>query len=299
MAEFKRKNIVQLLKMDQAKVEEYYRELRKYNFQKDKDISKMIRLRKLIHHLTVKILMLNRMLMKQTLTIIGDKRIDNGKPRIYAVTHIGRYDIEISVEALKDNAYFLWGDPKELYLRPERIILEMIGMNFVDTHYKEDRHIALENMVKIAKSGGNNHVYPEAAWNITPNLVVMPLFTGCIEAGIRGGADVIPVAIEQYDKDYYVNIGENIDCSKMKMEDKRIETDKLRDAMCTLKWEIWEQKGISKRKDLPDNYEETFINNIMKDTDNGYTVEDIEKERFHDKNITTYEEAFAFQKKLK
>lgn len=46
--------------------------------------------------------------------------------------------------------------------------------------------------------------------------------------------------------------------------------------MCTLKWE---KHGIDKRSDVPVNYEKIFINNIMKETDNGYTIEEIERTR--------------------
>ena len=43
---------------------------------------------------------------------------------------------------------------------------------------------------------------------------------------------------------------------------------------------------------MPDNAKEEYLNGIMKDSDNGYTLEVIEKTRYREKGITTPEEAF-------
>lgn len=152
--------------------------------------------------------------MHQSLTIIYDKRI-NIKPQIYAVTHVGRYDFENVIEVINDNAFFFMGDPNEVYKKVEYILINLIGAIFVDTWSKTDRHISKETMVKILEQGGNVQMYPKGAWNLTSNQVVMPLYTGTVEAAIRTEADIVPVAVEWYDRDYFVNIGENIDCSQM------------------------------------------------------------------------------------
>lgn len=41
--------------------------------------------------------------------------------------------------------------------------------------------------------------------------MVMKLFTGAIEMTIRGQADNVLIAMEQYGNAYHVNIGRNID----------------------------------------------------------------------------------------
>lgn len=61
----------------------------------------------------------------------------------------------------------------------------------------------------MSLEGGDLLIYPEGAWNITENQVVMPLYTGTAEMAIRTGAEIIPIAIEQGGKRYYANIGEN------------------------------------------------------------------------------------------
>lgn len=125
------------------------------------------------------------------------------------------------------------------------------------------------------ESGGNLLIYPEGAWNITENQVVMPLFPGTAEIAIRTGAEIIPVATEQYGKHYYVNIGENIRTEGFDLSQKQKLTDELRDALCTLKWEIWEKYGVESRKNIPSDYLKIFLAEFESQMDEVYSLEDI------------------------
>lgn len=98
---------------------------------------------------------------------------------------------------------------------------------------------------------------------------------------IRGKADIVPIAMEAYGDTWYVNIGRNIDWCDIPIEQKQEKSDELRDILCTLKWEIWEQAGISKRADIPENYSETFLKTFVNESTSDYTVEDIERTRYH------------------
>lgn len=292
MEDFEYKSLIEKRKMTIEELKKYYQELRKYEYMIDAP-EKGIEIRKRLNKLVVLLMRIERTFLGHSLTIIGDERIKNDKPKIYAVTHIGRYDIETVIEATKENAYFIWGDPNELYKSPEMLLLQMIGMIFVDTDNKEDRHISLERAIKVLKSGGNILIYPEGAWNLSENEIVMQLYTGAVVAAIRGGAEIIPVGIEHYGKDYYVNIGRNIDYSNVLLENARAASDDLRDILSTLKWEIWEKYGYIDRKSLPENYSEIFLKEIMKESDNGYTIEEIERTRFKDKRIILPEDVYA------
>lgn len=306
--------IKQILKLEQKELplEElnaYYRELREISYENNDPI-KGIEIRKKIHGLTRQIVKLEKLLSNYSVKILSDERIKNSKPKVYMVTHVARYDIESSIEAIKENAFILWGDVGELYRRPEKILLNAIGIIPVDIEVKDennqqeidsikkDKHISLETMVKVLKQKGNVMLFPEGAWNITDNMVVMKLFSGGVEAAIRGEADIIPVAVDK-DKNnrYYVKVGKNIDTSKMKLEDKKEESEKLRGILASLKYDIWEEiakvEGPTIRRKMPSDAKEQHINDIMKDSDNDYTIESIEKTRYKEKRVTTPEEAFA------
>ena len=54
--------------------------------------------------------------------------------------------------------------------------------------------------------------FPEGVWNLSPNQPVLHLPFGIIEVAQKANAAIIPVAIEQYGKEFFVNIGEVFNC---------------------------------------------------------------------------------------
>lgn len=310
MLDFKKKSYFETLKMEQKKLEEYYRQLRIKEFCSKDDV-KGIELRKKIHKAFLLMLKINRVLNGQNLTIIGDKHIDDGKPKIYAVTHVGRYDIESSIASIKNDAHLLMGDPGEVYKSLDYFLLKMNGIVFADTDNKIDRYLAKEKCVDILKQNGSILIFPEGAWNITPNYVVMPLYTGCVEMAIRTGTEIIPVAIEQYGKNYFANIGKNFNVKNSNLAESRKLSDELQSEMAALKLEIWEHNGANmSRADMGSDYSQKFLDSIMSETSNGYTVEEINRTKYHNpkyieaKDVFNYdlnpnsENAFLYSKRL-
>lgn len=280
---FKRKNIIYRTIMPLDQLIEYYRNERKYIYENNIPV-KGIKWRKRIHKIMFAIIKMKRVLLHQKLTILHDEREDTDKPIIYACTHIGRYDIEMALESIQDTCFLFLGSPGKLYRSLDGVLVYLFGFIGCDTTEKEDRHIAKELAIRTLKQGGNILIFPEGAWNITENQVVMKLYTGTIEMAIRSGADIVPIAIEQYEKSFYINIGKNISLDETSdLNKKRKLSDDLRDTLCTLKWEIWEQFPITKRSSLPENMGQIFVGRIMSETANDYTVEEIERDRFHEK----------------
>lgn len=278
---FKRKNIIYRTIMPLDQLIEYYRNERKYIYENNIPI-KGIKWRKRIHKIMFAIIKMKRVLLHQKLTVLHDEREDTDKSIIYACTHIGRYDIEMALESIQDTCFLFLGSPGKLYRSLNGVLVYLFGFIGCDTTEKEDRHIAKELAIRTLKQGGNILIFPEGAWNITENQVVMKLYTGTIEMAIRSGADIVPIAIEQYEKSFYINIGKNISLDETSdLNKKRKLSDDLRDTLCTLKWEIWEQFPITKRSSLPENMGQIFVEKIMSETANDYTLEEIERDRFH------------------
>lgn len=125
----------------------------------------------------------------------------------------------------------------------------------------------------------------------------MKLFTGVAEITIRTKVEIVPVAIEQYWKNYVVNIGTNINCFKHDISQKQFLTDQLRDAMYTLKWEIIEKYAVDNRSNFTQNYWDGFLSDIESQMGETYNLEDIEATRYHQKE-TSLHEAFAYLREL-
>ena len=294
---FRKRSLFQRLFMPQEKLNQYYRDKRKYEYENDIPF-KGIKIRKHTHGLVLGVVKVNNRSEGITYKVLHDKRTTTKHPVIYACTHIGRYDVEVLLDAVKDPCYLFYGDANETYKNVLGFLVWMNGVIYLDTAYKEDRMIAKKMGIRLLNQGGSLVIFPEGAWNVTENEVVMKLYGGTVEMAIRSGADIIPVAIDQRGKSFCVNIGENIKCGELSMDRCAELTDDLRDILCTLKWEIWEQNGISARKDIPEGYAQTFIDQIMAESDTGYTLEDIIATRYKDKRNSSPKEAFAFMDNL-
>lgn len=288
--EFSKKNLLELRKMSIEEVQKYYMEFRRYEYETDAPI-KWMKLKKRVHFLVRLILKIDKILSLRTAVVLGDKRQKTDKPIIYACTHIGRYDIESAIERIGEQAWFIMGDPGETYRNIDGVILRLNGVSWFemgdDPEHRFDAHTVNVRQSKILKAGGREMSFPEAAWNVDPVIPVGDLNPGVVKRAIRTGAEIVPVAIEQYRgkflKHYYLNFGKNIDFSSAKIEDAEELSEKLREDMAALKWEIWEQKGNAIRKELPNFWEEgfeQFIDSIMCDTENGYTLEEIERTKY-------------------
>ncbi len=306
MSDFKKKNVVERMFSKQEELEKYYRDLRKYEFDNNVPIKKSREYYDKKYKLTQKIFAAELLPYGISVKKHKDLRtLERPKPRVYAVTHVGRFDIEASILTRGEPATFLWGDPGKLYKSPEKLLINMLPAIFADTKDREDCHVGLQTMIKYARHNLNIHINPEGAWNVMPNNVVMPIYDGAVKTAIEGNADIVPAAIVFYGKTYYVSYGKEINTSSMHLEDVKKHSAMLRDEMATLRWELIEEYSGSKVKDsesiytvtrqelVPKTYQEAyqqFIDSIMKDTENDYGLEDIERTRYKDKYTRDLEE---------
>lgn len=321
MENFEYKNFLQKRRMQLAELKKYYLEQRAYEFNNNVELSN-INLRKIIHPLPYIAVALSRMAEGQKLHIIGDKREKTDKPIIFASAHCHPEDPSSAFEAIKTHAYLFLGDPEDVYQKIEGLLLNMNGVIYLETRVKQeyikelldlglitpeeidelkqliknDRKIAYARAIELLNKKANLLIFPEGAVNITPNLPVMGLFPGTVKMALETGAEIVPMALERYGKDIYANIGENIRVTDRGENSILYYNEKLRDALATLKWEIWETQGIHSRIDLPT--EEEFISGIMDTSEFIYSVEDIYATMYKDKNIVTPEEVFKLQKRI-
>ncbi len=289
------KNFIQRMKMDIDTLSDYYMIKRSENYE-NKIPLKGINLRKSIHGFPLALVKLDRKLSKETVSVISDSRIETKRPKVYACTHIGGNDIQRVFEAIKEHAYLFLGDPKGIYKDVSGLLLFLNGTINMETKDKTDRYIAKQRALELLQKNGNLLIFPEGAWNITSNLLVMDLYKGTVLMAKETGADIIPVAIEQYDNNFFVSIGKNILMEQYKnlsLEDMNLV---LRDAMATEKWNIIE-KYFQKRDSLFMN-EKEFAQSIVDRCPYGFTTDDVEKTRYIDKDKVVLQKPYGFVKQM-
>lgn len=292
----KKKNLLELKKLTLEEVKKYYVELREYEYENRVPLEK-IKERKKIHPILLKLIEIDRKLSHEEITIIGDKRVKTDRQKVYACTHIGGNDIQRTFEAIKDHAYLFLGDPEGIYTDLTGVILSLNGAICLETNNKKDRHIAYMRSLELLKKHGSLLIYPEGAWNITDNLLVTKLYEGAVKMAKQTNSEIVPIAIEQYDNNFFINIGKNyMPCEDLTIEE---ENRKLRDILATLKWEIFESQGYKKREEIDEFYGENFRKAIIDKCEYGFTEQDVYDTMYKDKNEVSYDEVFEFRKRLK
>ena len=199
--------------------------------------------------------------------VIKDERQYTDRPIIFALTHVGKYDIEVSAVGIKEHFYLLSGDYEHLQGTFDGMFLLINGVIYFNEKVKSDRDAVKDKMVAYLRSGGNLMYFPEGTWNLKPNLPVLPCFWGIVEIAQKSNALIVPVAVEQYGKCFKVNIGKNFDMMQFGMD--KLEKSKaitaLRDEMATLKWEIWENESVQKRGELNEDEWKNYVKQRLKE----------------------------------
>lgn len=284
----KKISIFRRITMPLSDLEDYYCQQRYIRFEQGKKL-KYIQLRETLYPLFVKFLVLDRISRKQTITVLGNQRKYKG-PVIYACTHIGENDLENIYEVIRRGCWWFVGDPCVLYKSISGLLLYLNGSIFLETTDKNDRRIAYLRAVELLKGGGSLMIFPEGARNGTENLPVMKLFPGTAKMAMETGTKIVPIAIEQYEKRFVINFGSEL--LPEDFHDQMELTQKLRDTLATLKWEIWEQEPLQSRDSLPENCSDLFLKEFTERIFPYDTLETIERARFHGK-ISSPREVFA------
>lgn len=304
MSEFKYVSRKEKKAMTMEELAEYHCNRRKYEYAKKIPI-KGITWRKFANILVVGALKIDRLVNREKITILKEQK----RPVIYACTHIGGSDAERLVEAIGKPCYLFFGDPAPMYKDPTvNKLVFLKGSIDLETKDKEDRMIAFERGKELLSRGGNLLICPEGAWNVFENLPVMKLYPGTAQMAIEAGADIIPIAIEQFDNEFVIKFGQKIVTTKDM--DYKILTTHLRDVLATLKYTIWETKpmqirpktqkrmlwenvSVSKRVTLQREYSEEYRQSII-DKRTGYSVlSDIYKDMYQVPGETTADELIA------
>lgn len=73
--------------------------------------------------------------------IIKDERTKTDRPIIYALTHVGKFDIEVSAVGLRDHFYILSGDYEHLQGTVDGKFLLVNGVFYFNEWVKEERKV--------------------------------------------------------------------------------------------------------------------------------------------------------------
>ena len=221
-----------------------------------------------------------------------------GRPIIYANTHKFKPDIERISFSLNRPSVMVASDFKNSYKTISGWYFGTRPTIFVDPYSKIDKKYTYEMIVRYLQAGCNCMIFPEAVWNLSPNKIVLDIFSGTVRAALESDAVIVCTAIERYGKNYVINREGFLDPTEI----LRTYTDKswneinnnpnyaelrkqiitecnsiLRDRLGTLTYEIWEayanKYGLTNREMLPIGYWEDQIHRLTQEWP-GYKMSD-------------------------
>lgn len=170
------------------------------------------------------------------------------KPIIYAANHSAFCDIPIALRVIGRHTYPFVGKQNMGIL--DKIFLALNGTIWVDRQNRESRAEAKTTIIKYLVKGCSVLWFPEATWNLTANLLMLPMRWGIIEVAHRAEAQIIPMALE-YDRNKRtccVKFGNPMTGEVLADKAKGIRL--LRDELATLRWDLMCNNDVLHREQL-------------------------------------------------
>lgn len=205
---------------------------------------------------------------------------------IYANTHQDKYDHVNFVVSNPNHTILL----NSSVLSPiYKIVLNMNGVIYVDKNSKEDKNISKLEMLRLLYGGKGITMFPESAWNLSPNKLHLPLYIGMVDMARKTGLPIIPV-VQEYE---YINKNdsrEHIDyvCVRYGKPIYVNPTDDLFDKLnevsevfATMRWNLIEKKGMKNRKDINNDEYINFIKASIRNLKNAGIDVDVEQKHIY------------------
>lgn len=193
---------------------------------------------------------------------LGNKNII-GLNGIYAHTHQSKYD-HINLIATNPNHTIILNS--SVLSNFYKSVLLINGVVYVDKRDKASREKAKLELIRLLLQNKGVTMFPESAWNLSPNKLHLPLYVGVTEIAKITGKPIIPVVQEYIYNDkkrdgtlkveeVYVEYGTPIFVNETDNIFEKLE--EYSTAIASIRWRLIEQKGKYMRNEIS-NYE--YIN---------------------------------------
>lgn len=187
--------------------------------------------------------------------IVIDNETNYHAPAIYAVNHTNVSDVPVCFHTLSKQTYVLCGTKSQKLI--DSIGFNLNGVVWVDRHSAKSRKKSTEKIYKILSSGGSVMWFPEGTWNLTDNLLMLPMRYGIVKMAAKANVPIVPISIHYSGDKIYSTVGEPITIGIN--EEAITAITQLRDIMATMKYEQMEACGMYKRTDVDKEDFETLI----------------------------------------
>ncbi len=173
--------------------------------------------------------------------------VDEDQQFIIASNHSNMHDVPVILSLFNKHFFVLAGNEPRGDING--IAFSANGVVWVKRGNKASALLAKKRVESLLSYGESLLIFPEATWNLTKAEPMLPLHWGVIDFSRYAKIPVVPVVLE-YTKnnECFYSIGKPMHLYNI--EDKIDATNMLRDAMSSMRWEIWEELNQTKRKSI-------------------------------------------------
>ncbi len=217
------------------------------------------RLRQLCYPL---LMLLPKAKVKYRLELLNHWDAEPDRPIIFAANHSAFPDIPIALKAIGRHSYALLG--KQNLAFEDQLFFWLNGVIWVDRKNRADMAASKQGIEAYLQQGRSVLWFPEATWNLTDNLLMLPMRWGIIDVARQTDAQIIPMALD-YDREKMVcrvQFGKPL--TDDALLDKPSAIRDLRDALATMRWDVMQNQPILRRHDVdPDQLREDMYQVLM------------------------------------
>ncbi len=217
-----------------------------------------------------------------------------GLQGIYAYTHQSKMD-HVNFIATNPNHTILLNSV--ILSNFYKLILSLNGVVYVDKSNKESKQRAKLELMRLLLLGKSITIFPESAWNCSPNKLHLPLYIGFIDMAKKTGSPIIPVVQEYiYDekkqdgieriKSVHVRYGKPI--YVMETDDSFQKMEEYSTVISTMRWELIEENGIVQREEVSNFQYMNYLKGIIRNLKNAGIDIEVEKQGIFGANDAFY-----------
>lgn len=201
---------------------------------------------------------------------------------LFVANHFCVHDIPFATEVIGKHTYVLVSDEDKNTL--DGLALSMNGIIWIHRTDKQDRLSARSDVIEYLNSGCNILMYPEATWNLTASLPMLPMNWGVIGISKETQVPICPMYLLFDEKRCLVKIGESF----LPVLDDAKEIEQLRDKMATMCFDLMEKQPIALRCGISNNY-------VQASVDKRY--DEYARAKKDPQGVRKYESQFIYQPK--
>lgn len=191
------------------------------------------------------LMLLPKAKVKYRLELLNHWDAEPNKPIIFAANHSAFPDIPIALKAIGQHSYVLLGKQNLTFL--DEFFFWLNGIIWVDRKNREDTTAAKLGIQAYLLQGHSILWFPEATWNLTDNLLMLPMRWGIIDVAQQANAQIIPMVLD-YDREKMVcRVQFSKPVAGDALLDKPTAIRDLRDALATMRWDVMQNQPVLRR----------------------------------------------------